>query len=223
MNATQDLRPQKHYDIAKAKLKKSFKNSINILDHQLIEAQKIPSLSWYIFEVNETAAFHFFRNLEHINYIDDIHSVANSWIEDTNLILKEPCRNPMSHGIPFHISHFFYDVLIAIIRNGRIGAYNRIKYHRQYIAFYEKTIEPCFKLQERITRQMNAGREESTDISSDIRNLCILFHFSHTNNLFLEGDEASHKRQYKKSLRIVKNAERLERGKLFFKKIFGKI
>ena len=217
--------PQIHYDFAKEKLEKSFKNSIEQLDYQLRMAQTIPSLSWYIFGVNETPTFNFFDNLENINYIDDIHGVVKNWIEDTNAILEEPSINRATRDIPFYISHLFANVLIMIKRSGCIGFYNRIKYHKQYIAFYEKTIEPCFVLQERITKQMNASRKNNMigDISSQLSNLIFLMHFSCLKNLFLEGDEAKHKRQYKKSLRIVKNAERVERVKLFFKKIFGKI
>ena len=213
--------PQIHYNSAKGKLETSFKNSIELLDYQLRIAQTIPSLSWYIFEVDNTPTFRFFYNLENINYIDDIHSVLKKWIEDTNAILEEPSINRVTGDIPFYISHFFTDVLTIMIRKGCIGSYNRIKYHKQYIAFYEKTIEPCFALQETIRRQMNKARNQH--ISSQLSDLIMIFSFSSIKNLFLKGDEERHKRQYKKSLRIVKNAERVERVKLFFKKIFGKI
>ena len=214
--------PQIYYDSAKGKLETSFKNSIEQLDHKLKMAQTIPSLSWYIFEVDNTPTFCFFNNLENINYIDDIQSVVKKWIEDTNAILEEPSINRVTRDIPFYISHLFTDVLIMIKRNGLICSYNPIKYNKQYIAFYEKTIEPCFVLQERIIKQMNASRKNNMigDISSQLSNLIIMLNFYYLNNLFLEGDEERHKRQYKKSLRIVKNAERVT---LFFKKIFGKI
>lgn len=219
MNTTQDFTPQMWYDSEKAKLKaklqESFKNSVDHLDRKLIVAQTMPSLSWYIFQSNETPTFRFFDNLENINYINDIHGVVKNWIEDTNLVLKEFCINHSTRHIPFYISHFFCDVLIAIIRNGRIGSYNRIEYHKQYIAFYEKTIVPCFKLQERITRQVNAGRDSLNKITFPT----FILHFSCANNLFLHGHEAKHKRQYKKSLRIVKNAGRVERVKLFLKSL----
>ena len=217
--------PQIHYNSAKGKLETSFKNSIELLDYQLRMAQKIPSLSWYIFEVDNTPTFRFFDNLGNINYIDDIRGVVKKWIEATNAILEEPSINRVTRDIPFYISHFFTDVLTITIRKGCIGSYDRIKYHKQYIAFYEKTIEPCFALQERITRQMNASGKNNMigGVASKLSNLMIILNFSYLNNLFLEGDEAKHKRQYKKSLRIVKNAERVERVKLFFKKIFGKI
>ena len=214
--------PQIHYDYAKGKLETSFKNSIEQLDQKLRMAQTIPSLSWYIFEVNKTPTFRFFDNLENINYIDDIHGVFKKWIKDTNAILEEPYIYRVTRDIPFYISDFFTDVLIMIKRNGFICSYNPIKYHKQYIAFYEKTIEPCFALQERITKQMNASGKNNMigNISSQLSDLIFPMHFTHLNNLFLEGDEERHKRQYKKSLKIVKNAERVN---LFFSKIFGKI
>jgi hypothetical protein len=210
-----------YYNSARRKLETSFKNSIEKLDYTLKMAQTIPSLSWYIFEVDNTPTFNFFNNLENINYIDDIHGIVKKWIEDTNAILEEPSINRVTRDIPFYISQFFTDVLIMMIRSCCIGFYNRITYHKQYIAFYEKTIEPCFALQEGIRRQMNKARNQH--ISSQLSDLIMIFSFSCVNNLFLEGDEAKHKRQYKNSLRIVKNAERLEGVKLFFKKIFGKI
>ena len=212
--------PQMWYDSEKVKLEESFKNSVKQLDHKLSTAQIIPSLSWYIFEGEQRFTQVFFAKLE-LKYIEDIHGVVKSWIEGTNIILKNPnIKYRKICNIPLYISHFFNDILTMLQRNACVSHYNCTKYHKQYIAFYKQTIEPCFELQARISRQMKVIKKciKDNPIENDVCFDWRLFPCSYTNNCFLEGDVELHKRQYKKSLRVVNNAERVELVKLFFSK-----
>lgn len=210
--------PETLYNAKKRKLEDEFKEGVKELDAKLQNAKRIPSFAWYIFD-HDDSDWTFFKMLDN-NYIDDIRAVVKEWLEYTNEILKEPKKDfEKLHKFPYYISSFMSNLCNKVLSIIMFDKYNKLKYLKEYVVFYEQTIEPCFELQEKITQQIKElekcfKNNPLPNGSIDIRYFCY--------NMvdICEYSKKSHQKQYKKSKKIIQRVEKIEKAKLLCFKIF---
>lgn len=209
------------YKYDKEQLERKLKEDIKELDTKLEYAKKIPSFSWYIFSKGTECNSNFFEMLDN-NYIDDIRNAVKEWLEYTDKILKEPIKCHKYHNFPYQIQFLINDVYDRVGKICRdTECYHRVEYLKQYIIFYEQTIEPCFELQEQITKrrtELKASFENNPLPKDDVDMRYFIYHMVDICEYF----KKSHQEQYKQVKKIIQKAEAKETAKLFILRILKK-